>query len=316
MPSHTHTSPLTVGIDLGGTHAQVGLVDGDANIIARASIMTDAHLGHESVIERLASTTREVCNDAGISLGDLHGLGIGAPGVIDLPTGTVIDAPNMKWKNIPLASALSERLDGVRTVVDNDVNAATLGECALGAGKGAQNCLGVWVGTGVGGGIIRDGALLHGVFGSGGEIGQTVLFPDEPPETRLLEHHTSRSFITRRISQRIESGESSSIDTSDRITAKDLARAFESGDRVAREEIERGARLLGIGIANALSLFALPLVILGGGLTEELGEPYAKLVSDSIEQHLFPKEGRLRIEVRVTALRENAGLLGGALLAR
>jgi len=310
------TPPITAGIDLGGTHAQIGLVDGTGRLLARTSMMTDAEKGHEDVIARLAEAVEEACAQADINLAKLHALGIGAPGVIDLPTGTVLEAPNIKWHHVPLAERLGQHLDGIRVVVDNDVNVTTLGEVTYGIGKGVRNVLGVWVGTGVGGGVVCDGTIAHGGFGSGGEIGQTVLYPDAPVGEMLLEHHTSRGFITKRVIARAAKGEPSTLDVSGRVTAANLREAWDGGDAIVHEEITRGAHLLGIGIANALCVIAAPVVILGGGLTEVMGRAYADLVSDSIEAHLFPKTGRPKIDVRVTELRENAGLIGAAVMAR
>jgi len=315
MPTQ-FTPPITAGIDLGATHAQIGLVDGTGRLLARSSMMTNPDKGHEDIIARLGEAVEEVCAQADIKLADIHGLGIGAPGVIDLSTGTVIEAPNIRWQNVPLAERLGRHLGGIRVVVDNDVNTATLGECAYGSARDVQNALGVWVGTGVGGAVVCCGRIAHGGFGSGGEIGQSILYPDAPKNKRLLEHHTSRGFVTKRIIARIAQGEPSKLDVGGRVTAANLREALDEGDEIVRDEIARAARLLGIGIANVLCIIASPVVILGGGLTEVMGQAYAQLVSESIEAHLFPKTGRPTIDVRLTELRENAGLIGAAVMAR
>jgi len=134
---------------------------------------------------------------------------------------------------------------------------------------------------------------------------------------RVLERNASRHFMTKRIVERIESGEPSclrdeAMGGDERVTAEALREAWDANDALVREEIARGARYLGIAIANALSVVPMPVVILGGGLSESMGEPYADLVRASIEENLFPREGRDPIDVRLTGLRENAGLLGAS----
>lgn len=316
-------SRLVVGIDLGGTHMQVGVVretpDAGGEIVHRFGTHTRAEEGFAAVVERMGESVREVCERAGVGYDTIEAIGVGAPGAMDPSLEIVLSAPNMRWTDVPLAARLRDALPGKRVIVDNDVNVATYGEFCAGAAKDAPSCLGVWVGTGVGGGLVLDGRLYRGDLGSAGEIGMTVLFPDLPRETFRMEHHTSRKFVTQKIVAAIEAGQKSSLGATvregRRVTASDVARAYAEGDALTRREVDRGADLLGLAIANAVTLLALPLVVLGGGFVEALGEGYVGRVAESMRRHVHPASNGEKVGVRVTALRENAGLLGAAMLA-
>lgn len=311
---------LVIGIDLGGTHMQVGIVRPDGTILHRDGAKTLAEEGPDAVISRIAETIRQIADSASIDLARIAGIGIGAPGAIDPDTGIVLEAPNLGWYDINISQALSKRMNAVPVLVDNDVNVAVLGENTFGAGKRSRHVLGVWVGTGIGGGIILDGSLFRGGMGTAGEIGQTTLLPDLPRGKEKMEQHCSRKFLTLQIEEALAQGKSSSIsaliENNERgITASHIARAYEQSDELVVGIVNRGADLLGLSIANAVTLLSLPLVLLGGGLTESMGEPYIRRVTDAMRRHIFPKSLAQRVEVRATTLQDNAGLLGGAMLA-
>lgn len=310
-----------IGIDLGGTHMQIGVVGADNRLLGRASGKTRSEGGFEAVIERLAAGVHEACAAAHLALEELAAVGIGAPGTIDLTGGIVTNAPNLEWRNAPLAEALSSALGGMRVVVDNDVTVAVHGENILGAGRRAPNVMGVWVGTGIGGGLVLDGKLYRGGLGTAGEIGMTVLFPGAESGLDRMEHHCSRKTIMNQLTERINAGEHSALSSivADgdlaNITARDIAAAIEQGDALAKEVVALAADLLGLSIANQITVLSLPLVILGGGLTEALGMPYVEMVAAAARKRIHPPEIG-EVEFRMTELREDAGLLGAAMLAR
>jgi glucokinase len=313
------TRPV-VGIDLGGTHFQVGVVDRAGTILRREGHKTRSERGAMPVVDDLARAVREIAAHAGLGgAGGVDGIaavGIGAPGAIDAAATTVLEAPNLGWDNLPLARLMSERLGGVRIALDNDVNAAVLGENLFGAGENSADALGVWVGTGVGGGIIRNHRVDRGPLGSAGEIGRTVLFPDMPIDECQMEYHCSRMHVARQIDAAIGAGRASSLaGHAGEITAARMAEAYAAGDGLTREVVDRSAVLLGISIANAVSLTAIPLILLGGGMTEALGAPYAARIAEAARKWVFPRTLAAHIDVRVTRLRENAGLLGAAAIA-
>lgn len=314
-------TPVIAGIDLGGTNMQIGLVNASDAIVARRKDRTKPDKGADAVLDRIVEGVRRVCDDAGIGVRGLGGVGIGAPGAIDLASGVVLRAPNLGWENIALRDELSRRLDGARVFVDNDVTVAVYGEVRAGACRGMTDVLGVWVGTGVGGGFVLAGEVYRGVRGTAGEIGQTTINPDLPRSERILEHHASRSAVARIIRERIERGSPSVINTIvkgdlDAIRASAIGEAYEAGDRLVRDVVHHAASILGVAIANHLSVLSLDAVVLGGGLSEALGEAYAKRVRRAIVEHVFPQEIGESLRVLVTELKADAGILGAAILAR
>lgn len=310
---------VVVGIDLGGTNMQIGVVDAANRVLGRVKLKTKADKGGDAVVERMAQGVRDAVEQAGVTLADVAGMGVGCPGAIDLAKGIVIEAPNLRWNMMPLAENLSASLAGRPVLLDNDVNVAVVGENRLGAGNNARDVLGVWIGTGIGGGLILNGGLYYGGFESAGEIGHVTLFPGAALGNRSLEQNCSRKFIVERILRLVRANHTSILpelagDSSD-IGAGLVAEAYQRGDDLTRRVVDEAADLLAIAIANAVTLLSLPLVLLGGGLTEAMGPPFADRVQSEVRKHVFP---RLLQKVRVvpTRLEDEAGLLGAALLAR
>lgn len=314
----TRTSRPVIGVDLGGTHLQAGVVTPDGTIAHRLGTHTNASQGADAVLDAIAGACREACAGAGVGLDDLGAVGFAAPGAVDVRSGVVLDAPNLGWDHLPVADGLSRRLGGVPVILENDVNAAALAEARLGAGRGAPDALAIWVGTGVGGGIVVGGRIHRGPMGTAGEIGQMLSTPDlHDIDGARMERHASRGFVTQSIRAALEGGRPSVLSADDdRITSKDLASAYEQGDALVVEHVHRAVDWMGVAIANAVTLLGIPLILLGGGLAETMPDAYPKRLEDVIKRAMFPPTYADRVEVRVTELRENAGLLGAALTAR
>lgn len=314
-----------VGIDLGGTNMQVGVVRPDAREVGAESALlgtarqkTKAGDGTEAVIDRLVGAVEKACDDAGVSRGDLSALGIGAPGAIDPRTGVVHEAVNLLWRDVPLAEILRERF-GLPVAVDNDVNVALYGEWVLGAARGAEDVLGVWVGTGIGGALILGGRLYYGHFKTAGEIGHMLLLPRNPPGTRSLEHNCSRTAVVNRIVRLIQSNRPSMLteitgERYEKIKSKALATAYEAGDELTREVVDDAARFIGEHVGGVVTLLSLERVVLGGGLTEAIGAPFVERVLGATRAIAFPDVCK-GVEVVGSELLDNAGLLGAAMIA-
>lgn len=299
---------VIIGIDLGGTHFQVGAVDAYGDIIARTHGRTPEDGQFEAVCDALAADVHAVCDQAGLSLDQISAVGIGAPGAVVPSTGVVLQAGNLPWDNVPLGAALTSRLQGRLVFVDNDVNAATVGEHRLGAGRGATDMLGIWVGTGIGGGFILNGTLHRGTYYSAGEIGQTVPNPHEPPPTRRLERRAARSAIAARIAR------AKGTDPDD-MTASRIAELYRTGDADANAAVTEATELIGVAVANAITLLSLGRVVVGGGIVEQLGEAFVGPIADAARRDVFPDECRQTPFVP-TSLGADAGLLGASLIAR
>lgn len=321
---------LVVGIDLGGTNMQLGVVDRRQRIIGRSRRKTKARRGAAAVVERIVGGVERACQDADVELADIGVVGIVAPGAIDIPRGVVLEAPNLKWVDFPLRATLEKAL-GRRVVLDNDVNGAVWGEFQLGAARpattrtanrGPDDVLGVWVGTGVGGGLVIGSRIFHGEFFTAGEIGQTVLFPAGVKGRRTLEDFGSRTGMARtikielRANPRRRSLLREILGPTLTVTGSEqLARAYRRRDALAVEVIHRAADLLGLAIANCVTVLAIDTVIVGGGVTEALGAPFLRRITASFRKHVFPARSRA-CRLVMTQLKDDAGLLGAALLAQ
>lgn len=308
-----------VGVDLGGTNIQIGIVSPERKLLARSKRKTKPDEGRDAVIGRIVDGIGEACAECKVKPSDLAAVGIGAPGVIAPDAGTVVEAVNLRWNDVPLAALVSKKT-GVPTVVDNDVNAAVYGENLVGAGENARDLLGVWIGTGIGGGLILSGELYRGHFLSAGEIGHTILFPGHPIGNRSLENFCSRTSVVERIERLIRQNHASVItelvggDLSE-VRSKTVAKACEMGDELTLRVVAETAELLGFAIASVVTLLSLPRVVLGGGLTEALGDRLVENVKKVVRANVFPEKAGRQVKVVGTKLCDDAGVLGAALLA-
>ncbi|MDX9912699.1 MAG: ROK family protein [Phycisphaerales bacterium] len=309
-----------IGIDLGGTNMQIGVCDHRGRVVARSKRKTKPEDGLSAVLERIVDGCKEACVGAGVNVGDTAGVGIGAPGAVDPARGLVRTAVNLKWNDVPLASLLGERL-GIPVVVDNDVNVALYGEVRAGAAAGELNAIGVWVGTGIGGALVINGGLYYGPLLTAGEIGHMVLIPNNPPGHRSVEHNCSRTAVVDRIVRLIRSNRPSKITelvdgNLDKIKSKTLAEAYKGGDPLTVEVIDDSAQFLGITVASVVTLLSIDLVVLGGGLTEAIGRPFADRVQESAKRFAFPSLCAERLRVVTSKLEDDAGVVGAAMIAR
>lgn len=328
--ARTKDKPI-VGVDLGGTNMQIGVVDPEGHIIGRSRQKTKAEEGQAAVINRIVEGIRHACEEAQLTPAMLGGVGIGAPGAIDPEGGVVLEAVNLRWDNVPLARLVKEKLRPAGPVVlDNDVNAAIYGEWRLGAAVGATDVLGVWIGTGVGGGLILNGKMYAGAFYTAGEIGHTTLIPGAPLGRRSLEQNCSRTAIVDRLISLIKSNHKSRlleyVEIKDhkahrddekyrKVGSKTIAQAFTSGDKLTVQVVEEVARMVATSVANMVTVLSLPKVVLGGGFTEAMGEPFVKIVRRDVREMVFPARCKA-VDVVASLLEDDAGLLGAAMLAR
>jgi glucokinase len=310
-----------IGIDLGGTNMQIGVVTPDCKLIGQAKRKTKAEDGTEAILGRIISGIEEACTLAKVSFTDIGGVGIGAPGAIDPIKGIVLEAVNLRWDNLPLAEILSKRLKA-RVILDNDVNAAVYGENKLGSGKDSRDLLGVWVGTGIGGGLILNGSLYYGHFMTAGEIGHAILFPGAARGQRSVEHNCSRTAVVERLVRLIKANHKSKITAEiegdfTKIKSKMLAKYYRGGERedaLVVEVIDHAAMDLGAIIATFVTTLSLPRVILGGGLTEALGRPFVERIEREVRELAFPDVCK-KVEVLPSKLEDAAGIFGAALIA-
>jgi len=305
-----------VGIDLGGTKIYAVVFD-DGKVLAEGKAKTPTQGGPLAVVDAMAAVVRDLG-----PVDDLVGVGVGAPGVIDPGDGTVQQAPNLPgWMEpFDVAAALSAALDGVPVAVDNDVNVGTLAEHRLGAGKGADNVLGVFAGTGIGAGVILDGQLRRGPTGAAGEIGHMIVRRGG----RLcgcggrghLEAYAGRASMERRARDLERKGRDTmlvDLAPGRRMTSGVFVKALAARDAVAIELIDDAIGALGVAIASSVSLLDIALVVVGGGLADRLGASFVERVEQACQADVFPRNPELRIVP--AALGDRGGSMGAALMA-
>ncbi len=314
--------PGLLGIDLGGTKILAGVVDSTYGVRGRAKRSTPSGQGEQAILDALVECAREALTVAGVETGQLAGIGVGAPGTLDLDNGVIRLAPNLSVRDFPLASRLGEVLH-LPVVLRNDVRAGGYGEFRLGAGRGYTDILTVFVGTGIGGCVIRDGKLFLGHTQNAGEIGH-ILAKFKGPKCGCgrrgcLEALASKTALAKRINRAVNRGETTplreAIGKNGRLKSKDLAAAIDRADPVVVREVERMARVLGTAIGGLINLAPPELVLLGGGVTEALGDPFVARIKHWIHQQGMADPDH-RVVVERTALGDDAGFLGAALLAR
>ena len=267
-------STNVVGVDMGGTKILSAVIDPEGNILSTAKVPTKADKGPSVVIDRIADSIQESVDKSGVTAASIQAVGIGAPGPLDPATGIVIFAPNLRWKDVRLKEELEARV-GFPTFVDNDVNVGTLGEHAFGAGKGVQNVVGIFVGTGIGGGIILQGELFHGASKTAGEIGHIVVKAGGPRcgcGTRgCLEALASRTAMTKQFRKAIlKKGKKSVLSELTNgdlgaIRSGVLAKAIRANDKLTLKVIKKATKYLGIGIGSIVNFLNPEMIVLGGG---------------------------------------------------
>jgi len=260
-----------VGIDLGASKVRVALVEPQGGVISETVFPVGGDRGPRSVVERILGGVEEVLKEASLSVEAIEGVGIGCAGQISPDGRTVLFGPNLDWRDIPLADMLEDELRRV-VILENDVRAAALGEARLGAGRGFTDLICVFVGSGVGAGIIIGGRLLRGASNLAGELGHIKLDPHGPPCScggqGCLEVYAGGTHVSRRVREALESGKKSSLAEARELHVRDVEEAARRGDPLATEIWDQVVWALGLGISNLVTIFNPARVIMGGGVTE------------------------------------------------
>ncbi|MEY5032536.1 MAG: Glucokinase [Planctomycetota bacterium] len=311
---------VVAGVDLGGTNIQVGILSADGRVLGRCKRKTKASEGRDEVVRRVLESIQRALDEARIPRDRLFAVGVGAPAVVDFGKGLVVKAGNLGWEDVPLRAILSEQLR-VPVALDNDANCAAWGEAQLGAARGRENVLAVWVGTGIGGGLVLGGQVWRGPRLTAGEIGYVTLFPNGQPGMMTVEDICSRTGMVGALRRLLPAHPESVLhrliaekaDESGAISSSMIARAYEKDDELVRKVVDRSAELLGGAIANLVTVLSIDCVVLGGGVTEALGEPYVARVRKGFDRAVFPSSLR-RIDFLASTLNDDAGMLGAAML--
>jgi len=313
---------LILGIDLGGTKILAAVVNPYNHIQGRAKRATPFKSSEQVLTDEIVGCAEDALRAARITHRELRTIGMGSPGPLDPETGVVLRTGNIAMRNYPIGQILAKHF-GVPVYLDNDVHMGCFGELKAGAARGCRNVIGIFIGTGIGGCVIRDGEVVHGANRNAGEIGHIILdarhrFADKQRGT--LETEASKNGMTEYIRRRIGEGLKSRLRKlvrggKDRLKSGDLAKAFKKGDKVAVAAIEHSALYTGLAIANLFNVLSPELFVLGGGVIEAIGKPYLQLVKKAANTYVYTTE-LAPIRIVQAQLGDDAVALGAALAAR
>jgi len=310
---------LAIGVDLGGTNIKAGVVNEEGRILEQSSVPTMAAEGPDAVISRIVRLAADL---RGKIPGSLLGVGVGSPGPLDPTEGLIYTTPNMPgWENYPMKKKLEEKIR-VPVVVDNDANCAALAEYWRGAGQGAHTMILLTLGTGIGGGIVRDGRLINGEHVAAGEIGHMVINFDGPKcgcgNHGCLEAYSGTAGILRRAREDLEKPGAVSLlrelsqGDHKNLTPAMISEAAGKGDGVALGILRETGRLLGVGVVSLVNIFAPEVVILGGGVAAA-GEVLFSAVREEVKRKAMPPCNE-RVRIVPAAMGNSAGVVGAASL--
>jgi glucokinase len=312
-----------IGVDLGGTKILAGVFRSSLECAGVAKVSTKAQRGPEAVIERIARCVRDAIDEADLDLNQVRGVGIGAPGAVDGETGAVIFAPNLDWRDVPLKKQLEKEI-GVPVFVGNDCTVAMQGIYVAELKSKPQHVVGIFLGTGIGGGIIINGKPYHGASHTAGEIGHMVLEVDGPKcgcgNKGCFEALASRTAIFQRIKSAVKNGQKTLLtemlgDNLQDLRSGDLRKAIRRGDKFVDKVIEEAAQYTGIAVGNLLNIFNPDMVVLGGGVIEALADEMMSIIVETARDYAMPGTAK-GVEIVASTLGDNAAITGAAVLAR
>jgi glucokinase len=317
---------ILVGVDLGGTSLLAVATNGKGKILGSKKRKTNAEEGASAVLKRIQRTIRDAVREAGRKLSDVRAIGIGAPGPLNPKTGVILHAPNLgpTWNDLPLAAHLRKEM-GCPVYLGNDVNVGAIGEHALGAGRGHKNLVAIFVGTGIGGGLILNNRLYRGVRYTAGELGHMVLLADGPVcgcgKHGCAEALASRTAIERDIRAQIEAGHASIVPKllekagQTTMSSSIIEQALDANDWVVQTVMAQAEYYMGLLVANIVNVLDPEVIVLGGGVVERLGERYLEPVRETAERYYLNQERKAKIHIVTTQLGGYAGVLGAATMA-
>lgn len=312
----------TIGIDLGGTNIKAGVVDDSFNIVGRGERLTAMPRPGDEIMDDIAAASRDAVAQAGLTMDDIAGVGIGSPGTANAETGMIEYAGNLGLENYPMVEALKSRL-GKPVFLANDADSAAFGEVMAGAAKGSDNVICVTLGTGVGAGVIIDGKILTGFNHAGGEIGHTVITQNGIPcncgRNGCWEKYASANALVEQTQNAMQKDKASamwgiagSLENVNGLTAFDGMRA---GDKTAAKVVEDYIGFVACGVINIINIFQPQILCIGGGVSKEketLLAPLRKIV----ERERFSRHAKVQTQLVTAELGNDAGIIGAANLYR
>ncbi|MBS1326901.1 MAG: ROK family protein [Oscillospiraceae bacterium] len=309
-----------IGIDLGGTNIVAGVVDDEFRIVATAKCKTRIPRPAEEIVVDMARMAKEAVQNAGLTMADIAYVGVGSPGTCNADTGIVEYSNNLQFEKLPLRDMLGGMLDKA-VYIENDANAAALGEALAGAAKGAQSCVCITLGTGVGGGIIIDGKIYGGFNFAGAELGHTVIMVDGELCTcgrfGCWEAYASATaLINQTRSDMVNHPDSamwSIAEDLDKVNGRTAFDGMRAGDAVAAQVVDTYIKYIATGLINVINIFQPEVLCIGGGICKE-GDTLLKPLAAHIERERYSKYSSHQTRLCVATLGNDAGIIGAAFL--
>jgi glucokinase len=316
-------STFILGIDLGGTKVQSAVLDESGKIMGRGRAKTEAWREDHEVFGTIVAVGRQALAEAGLEDSSLAALGIGSPGPLDPERGYIIESSNLNFRDYPLGPNLSAEF-GCPARVENDVSSGVYGEFCVGAARGARDVLGMFIGTGIGGGIVLGGELYRGYSKNAAEVGHAIVEIDGPicgcGARGCLEAIGSRSGITRQIRDAIKKGRRTIVakqlkKANSTLTGNDLREAYDQGDALVVKMLRRAAKAIGLGVGSMANVLGPELVVLGGGLIEAMPDSFIERISKFARRIAVGFEAE-DLKIVRAQLGDDAGVIGAAILAK
>lgn len=312
----------SLGIDIGGTNIAAGVVDENYNIISKSKVKTNSSRGYESVLQDIVLAGQQAVKEADIPMHDMRWVGMGCPGTCNIETGLVEYANNLKWENVPLRKYVGDALK-IPAYIENDANAAALGEYYAGAAKGAKSAIVITLGTGLGAGIIIDGKLFSGSNYAGAEIGHTVINVDGEQCTcgrkGCFETYCSATALVKFTRRAIEQNPNSLMigisEEEGKVSGRTAFKAAKVGDKAGQEVVDYFIKNLACGIINTINIFQPNMLCIGGGVSNE-GDNLLNPLKERIRKEVYSKNSSSNTEIVLCKLGNNSGIIGAALLGK
>ncbi len=312
----------SLGIDIGGTNIAAGVVDENFSIVAKSKIKTNSERGYEAVLSDVAEAGRLAVKEAGMSLEDMEWVGMGCPGTCNPISGLVEYSNNLRWENVPLQKFVGDAL-GIPAYIENDANAAALGEFYAGAAAGVKNAIIITLGTGLGAGIIIDGKLFSGSNFAGAEIGHTVINVDGEQCTcgrkGCFETYCSATALVKFTKRAIEAHPDSAMvklaEEEGKVSGRTAFKAAKVGDKAGQEVVDFFIKNLACGIINTINIFQPEILCIGGGVSHE-GKTLLNPLIDCIKKEVYSKNNSSNTKIALCSLGNSSGIIGAALLGR
>ena len=314
-----------IGIDLGGTNIAVGVVDEQFKIVAQDSTPTLVGRPSVEIVDDIAMLCKRLCEKLGIAERDVDSLGIASPGVVDDETGEVVYANNLGFRHFPIIPLLRERLAIGEMHIENDANAAAWGEAIAGAAKGSKSSVMVTLGTGVGGGIIDNGKVFKGFNSAAGELGHIVIEVDGKQCTcgrrGCWETYSSATGLINMTKEKLAECEAAGRATAmteqvalrGKVNGRTAFDGMRAGDAAATEVVQTYIKYLASGVASLINIFQPEVLSIGGGISNE-GQYLLDLLIPEVRPQTYGNGFVQPTEIRIAQLRNDAGIIGAAVL--